>query len=92
MSDKHPSELGNILAKFTIAFTPPAIEQESTSLFRQRLSGMILRCEDIRLTRQLRSIWKKLFLSGVIVPYHITDAPPSSSADNAAPQRRQKDE
>jgi hypothetical protein len=54
----------DILARLAVAFTPPTIEEEPTSLFRRRLSGMIIRREDARSNRQLRSIWKKLFLDG----------------------------
>jgi len=35
----------DILAKFVIAFTPPTIEQEPTSLFRRSLSEMATRRE-----------------------------------------------
>jgi hypothetical protein len=60
----------DIFAKFAIAFTPPANEQEVSLLFRRRVAGMslpVLRIENIRLTRQLRSVNKKLFLDGVKV-------------------------
>jgi hypothetical protein len=60
----------DIFAKFAIAFKPPANEQELSFLFRRRVAGMslpVLRIENIRLTRQLRSINKKLFLDGVKV-------------------------
>jgi hypothetical protein len=33
----------DIPAKLVIAFTPPAIEQEPTSLFRRKLTGMVRR-------------------------------------------------
>jgi len=75
MSDKHSSESNSIFAKFTIAFTSPVIDQKSISLFCRRLSGVIIRREDIRVTRQLRSIWKKLFLDGVIVRHYFEVAP-----------------
>jgi hypothetical protein len=66
-----PSDDGyrDLAAKIALAFTPPAHEQESGFFFRRRLEGMtlpLLSLENIRLNRQLRSIWKKLFLDGVL--------------------------
>jgi len=64
-----------IITELQIAFTPPAHEV-SGFFFSRRMVGVALpiRLEDLRLKRQRRSIWKKLFIDGVIVPYH-TGAP-----------------
>jgi hypothetical protein len=60
-----------MIAKFQVAFTPPVYNDE-TSFFQRRVMGtpVHIRLEQLRLIRQRRSIWKKLFLDGVIVPYH----------------------
>jgi hypothetical protein len=38
------------------------------------LSTLPIRLEDLRLVRHRRSIWKKLFIDGVIVPHYVTGA------------------
>jgi hypothetical protein len=73
----HMKIRADILTKLMIATTPPSTQQEASSLFRRRLAGMtlpILKLENLRLARQRRSISKKLFLDGVIIPYYLDNA------------------
>jgi hypothetical protein len=65
----------SVIAKFKLAFTPP-VHEVPGFFFSRRLVGLVLpiQLEDLRLKRQRRSIWKKLFINGVIVPHYVTGA------------------
>jgi hypothetical protein len=60
---KVPEEL---LAKLLLAFTPPANDQVFGRFFTNRVTVIAepIRLERLRLNRQYRSIYKKLFLEG----------------------------
>jgi hypothetical protein len=67
----------HIITKFQVAFTSPAHQEVSGFFFSRTLVGVTLpiRLEDLRLRGQRRSIWKKLFIDGVIVPHYGAGAP-----------------